>query len=292
LNQETINLMNVVIHSDHIDNTSALHELRRYAVAEFNRSATLAETDRPASLQIKGGNSLLPFSMAESLRNKVEINKTVYCIEDKDNYVIAYCTDGSTYSASQVICSIPYPVLRKMKFIPRLPSSMADAIQEIDYGISIQIHFLIKNEFWLKDGLPSSIWTDGPIERFAVLNRGCNNEITSAIAFINGNEAYKYDYMNDIEVADYTLQELIKIRPSIKGALEPILVQSCHRDFHGGGDWVFWRPGQIKKYAKNMRKSHGNIHFCGEHTALMERGMEGAFESGERAAFDVIGVIG
>ncbi|MEM7503999.1 MAG: FAD-dependent oxidoreductase [Pseudomonadota bacterium] len=30
------------------------------------------------------------------------------------------------------------------------------------------------------------------------------------------------------------------------------------------------------------------MHFCGEHTALMERGMEGAFESGERAALDVL----
>lgn len=35
---ETIRLMNVVIHTDHMDNTSALHEMRRYAVGEFNAS--------------------------------------------------------------------------------------------------------------------------------------------------------------------------------------------------------------------------------------------------------------
>lgn len=45
-NQETIDLMNVVVHTDHVDNTSALHEIRRYAVGEFNQSAALAHCHR------------------------------------------------------------------------------------------------------------------------------------------------------------------------------------------------------------------------------------------------------
>jgi monoamine oxidase len=291
-NEEIINLMNVVVHTDHVDNTSALHEIRRYAVGEFNQSAALANSERPASLQVKGGNSLLPFAMGESLENGVLLNKTVHTIDDNGSSVSVSCVDGSEYQAGQVVCSVPYPVLRHMKFTPRLPMIMESAIDEIDYGISIQVHFLIKEKFWEKDGLPSSIWTDGPMERFAVLARGENGEETSAISFINGVEAFKYDYMTDEQVAAYTLQELARIRPSTKGALEPIMVQSCHRDVHGSGDWVFWRPGQVTKYADNMRARHGNIHFCGEHTALLERGMEGAFESGERAAFDVLDLVG
>ena len=82
------------------------------------------------------------------------------------------------------------------------------------------------------------------------------------------------------------MRELEKVRPSLKGALKPIMVQSRHRNVHGSGDWVFWHPGQVKKYANHMHEPHGNIHFRGEHTAIMERGMEGAFESGERAAID------
>ncbi|MXW73275.1 MAG: FAD-dependent oxidoreductase, partial [Chromatiales bacterium] len=44
----------------------------------------------------------------------------------------------------------------------------------------------------------------------------------------------------------------------------------------------------VGQFAAHMREAHGNIHFAGEHTALMERGMEGAFESGERAAVDAL----
>lgn len=288
---ETIRLMNVVIHTDHISNTSALHELRRYAVGEFNSKMSAARPDLPAVQQIKGGNSLMPKAMANSLKNGVELRKTVLAFEDMGDEVVVHCGDGTTYRAGKVICSIPYPVLRHVKFTPRLSARMASAVDEIDYGISIQVHFGIKREFWKDDGMPTSLWSDSPFERFVVLNRGPNNTPSSAIAFINGNEAYRYDFMDDKTAFDYTMKELIKVRPSVEGALDPLMVQSCHRNVHGAGDWVFWRPGQIQDYAPHMRAPHGNIHFAGEHTALLERGMEGAFESGERAAFDVLGSI-
>ena len=287
-NDETIRLMNTVVHTDHMSNTSALHECRRYAVGEFNRKVAEAKPDMPIALQIKGGNSLLPEAMANSLKNGVELNKTVYAFEDRGDVVEVFCGDGSSYTAKTVVCSMPYPVMRDVKFWPRLPARMARAVDEIDYGVSIQVHFLIKRDFWEDDGLPSSIWSDAPFERFAVLGRGENGEPSSAIAFINGDEAYKYNMMTDAQVADFTLRELIRVRPALEGALEPIVVQSCHRDVHGAGDWVFWRPGQVTEFAAHMREPHGNIHFCGEHTALLERGMEGAFESGERAALDVL----
>ncbi len=285
---ETIRLMNIVIHTDHINNTSALHELRRYAVGEFNSRMSAARPDLPDVQKIKGGNSLLPRAMADNLKNGVEINKTVHTIEDLGDSVRVYCLDGSEYEARQVVCTVPFPVMRTMKFLPRLPERLEQAVAEIDYGISIQVHFLLKKNFWEEDGLPKDIWSDAPFERFAVLENNEEKTPTSAIAFINGNEAYKYDFMTDAQAAVYTMRELEKVRPSLQGALEPVLVQSCHRNVHGGGDWVFWRPGQVQSFAAHMREPHGNVHFAGEHTALLERGMEGAFESGERAAFDVL----
>lgn len=286
--EETIRLMEITIHTDRMENTSALHELRRYAVGEFNNKVAALKPDEPAWMQIEGGNSRLPEAMAANLSNGVRLNTTIYAIEDDGDVVTLHGLDGRKYRARHVVCSIPYPLMRQMIFEPGLPFRMERAVAEIDYGVSIQVHFAIKENFWEKDGLPPSIWSDESFERFAVLNRGPGGAASSAIAFVNGNDAFKYDYMTDAEAGEYTLRELIKIRPSLEGAIDPILVQSCHRDVHGAGDWVFWRPGQIKAYAPHMRDTHGRIHFAGEHTAVMERGMEGAFESGERAAFDIL----
>lgn len=287
-NEETIRLMNIVIHSDHISNTSALNELRRYAVNEFNGNMAKARPDLPAVQQVKGGNSLMVEAMADSLDNNVLLNKTVLSFDDDGKQVKVHCGDGTTYKARHIVNTMPYSVMQSVKFSPRLPQRTEEAIRDIKYGISIQVHFLIEKPFWEEDGLPKSIWSDSTFERFAILSKGEGDEPTSAIAFVNGDEAYKYDFMTDEQAGEYTMQELEKIRPSLKGALKPILVQSCHRNVHGAGDWVFWRPRHVSKYAPYMREPHGNIHFAGEHTALLERGMEGAFESGERAALDIL----
>lgn len=297
LNEETIRLMNVVIHSDHVDNTSALHELRRYAVGEFNQRMGGGgnfgrENNPPPALQVEGGNSRMPEAMANALKNKVLLNKTVISFTDTGREVTVRCGDETEYKAKQVVVSAPFPKVKWMKFEPQMQGSIAGAIQDMELGISIQVHFAFKKPYWEMDGLPAGMWTDSPVERFTVLTRGPKGEATSAIAFINGNEAFKYNYMTDKEVAAYTLAEIAKIRPSTKGVLEPLLVQSCHREAWGAGDWIFWRPGQVTKYANHMRDRHGNIHFAGEHTAVMERGMEGAYESGERAANDVLAMLG
>jgi len=59
-------------------------------------------------------------------------------------------------------------------------------------------------------------------------------------------------------------------------------------DPFSGGDWVVWRPGQVSQFLRPLGEPAGRLHFCGEHTALSNRGLEGAMESGERAALEVL----
>lgn len=285
--EETIRLMNVTIHTSDIGNTSALHELRRYHVGEFNSNLNTFG-DGSAFKQIKGGNSLLPFAMAESLANPPLLNKTVVHFEQTPTSVTVHCSDGSSYSAGNVVCSIPIAVLRNVTFAPHMPRLLRSAVDEMDYGVSVQAHFLIKKRYWEEDGMPARLWTDGPLERFVAIGTGPDDEQTTGIAFINGEQAYRYNLMTDSDVFRYIEKLLVDMRPSMAGALEPLVIQSCERDIHGAGDWIYWQPGQVGKYGRHLRDRHGRIHFCGEHTAIMERGMEAAFESGERAAMDVL----
>ncbi len=285
-NEETIRLMDVTIHTNHISTTSALHELRRYHVNSFNSKHKFHKGNSYA--QIKGGNSLLPEAMAGSLKNQPITGKTVIHFEQTPSNVTVHCADGSSYTADNVISSIPMPVLRDVTFSPRLPTQMKAAVDDVDYGLSMQAHFLIDRPYWEADGMEPSIWSDRSIERFGVRNIDKKDAQAAGVAFINGAAAHKFRLMNDETIFKYVEQELSELRPSMKGSLTPLLIQSCERDPHGAGDWVYWKPGQVGKYARNMRERHGRIHFCGEHTAVMERGMEGAFESGERAALDVL----
>ncbi len=286
INEETIKLMNVIIHSGGMHRTSALNELRRYHVNEFN--SKLKFDDGHSYKMIKGGNSQLPKLMTESLSNEVLLEKTVVAFREKDNEIEISCADNTSYKADHVICSIPISVLRNVTFEPFIKGLAAEAIDQIGYGLSIQVHFQVMEPYWEKDGLAPSIWSDTELERIAVRPKRDKSSPEAMVVYVNGPESLKFRLMPDDQVFAYCQRKLEELRPSTKGLLKPLLIQSCERDIHGAGDWVYWQPGQVTKFGNHMRPRHGNIHFCGEHTAVMERGMEGAFESGERAALEII----
>lgn len=54
------------------------------------------------------------------------------------------------------------------------------------------------------------------------------------------------------------------------------------------GHIAYRAPGQVQEFGTVAADPHGRIHFAGEHTAISNSGMEGAMESGERAAVEVL----
>lgn len=287
--EDTLRLAGIVVHTDRLANTSALHEMRRYHVGEA--SAGNLSSGNFAALQVKGGNSRLPEAMAASLKRGVQLGKAVIAITSDASGVVVHCADNTRTRARFAVVSMPLPRLRDVLFDPGLPEPLASAVQEVNYGLSIQVHMRFREPYWEKDGLPPAMWTDTGIERFTPLARGEGGRMSSVIAFVNGAEARRFAFMNDQQCFEYVAAVAAEIRPSTRGQLELLTIQSCARDPFGAGDWVFWQPGQIVKYGKHMRDGLDRVTFCGEHTAIMQRGMEAAFESGERAAIDVLGRV-
>lgn len=288
-NEQTLRLAGIIVHTDRLSDTSALHSMRRYHVSDVALS-NLAPGQSPA-LQVVGGNSRLPAAMAKSLKKSVLLGKAVYGIDSDAQGVAVHCTDNTQYRARFAVVSMPLPRLQDVLFNPGLPEPLASAVNDVEYGLSIQVHMKVREPYWEKDGLPSGMWTDTGIERFTPLARGDNGEVSSAVAFINGAEARRFSFMTDLECFEYVTSVAAEIRPSTRGQFELLTVQSCGRDPFGSGDWVFWKPGQITRYAGHMRDGLPRVRFCGEHTAIMQRGMEGAFESGERAAIEVLAAL-
>ena len=281
-NEATIKLTGQVVYTDTFARTSALHEMRRYQGYEFD--APLG--DITSAQLIQGGNSRLPEAMAKSLKNGVKFGKAILGVETNSKRVTIQCTDGTTIQAPFAVISMPMPLLRDVIFEPGLPEPLASAVREMDYGLSIQVHMSVREPYWQKDGLPASMWTDTGIKR--VVPHSYGEDKTTVMALINGVEARRYNFMTDRECFEYVAAVLAKIRPSTRGQLEMLHVQSCARSPFGAGDWVYWQPGQVRKYGLHMRDGLDRVVFCGEHTAIMQRGMEGAFESGERAAMEII----
>ena len=92
-----------------------------------------------------------------------------------------------------------------------------------------------------------------------------------------------------IDVAKQALvDEFHALAPASRGRIELGEMVSWMREPFNEGTWAIWKPGQIASSANLMFRPHGRIHFAGEHTAFSNSGMEGAAESGERAALEVM----
>lgn len=242
------------------------------------------------SLVGKGGNQRIPEAMARNLKREVSFRKKVSGIRSNADSVEVYCTDGSRYTARHVVCSIPVPVLRNVRFDPVLTGLQERAIKTVAYAPCTQVHIVSKRAFWEDDGLPAYMWTDGPAG-FVAPNRNDDSpeEITSLTAWGRGFLARYLDRLGPEGAKAAVINAIEKLRPAAKGQLEALYVKSWELDeFAGGADFMVWGPGQITEFFGELWAPHGRIHFCGEHTAMLERGMEGAMESGERVALEVL----
>ena len=79
------------------------------------------------------------------------------------------------------------------------------------------------------------------------------------------------------------------LRPAAKGQLELIGMHSWGADPYAARRvGVF--PARARSRASPPRSGapHGRLHFCGEHLATENRGMEGAMESAEEAAAAIL----
>ncbi len=234
------------------------------------------------------GNQRLPEAMARSLRADLRLGTPVMALRDDAGGVEAICEDGSRVRARFGLITLPTPVLRSLQLDPPLLGAQADAVLNLGYHKTYQIHFAFTRRFWEEDGLPPSIWSDGPVGRFNALKDTDGKTIACFLAYANGRNAERLDRMSYEDATRYVLRELETMRPSIKGALRPLRTWSMQNDRFSGGSYATWAPGQVYRFTRALIEPWGRWHFAGEHTALLSRGFEGALESGERAALELL----
>lgn len=241
-----------------------------------------------------GGNQRIPEAMANGLKSDIVMGQHVRAIRSNSDGVEVVTKEGKSYKARYCICTLPFSALRHVDIDPYLEGKQAVAVNQLGYTPVFQVHFVPTREFWLEDGLPPSMWTDQTCGRFMALKNDPSrpDKVTSYIAFVNEKMALYLDRMPEEQAVNTVLADLERIRPSTRGALKPVKVWSWNRNPFAGGAYAYWKPGQITSFSREMRDPWHRIHFAGEHTAVLARGMEGAMESGERAAFEVMERLG
>jgi monoamine oxidase len=231
--------------------------------------------------------------MAGLLRKDVHYGKEVMGMRTGADGAEVHCADGTVYNADRVVCSIPLPVLRRIKVEPYFTGVQRKAIWSVPRQLVTQVHLVPTAPFWEEDGYkPAMFLTDAPIG-LVTLNFSDEdpNEVASMMALMMGNKAERMDQMDQESATAMVISTIEKIRPAAKGKLKVAGYKSWFRDPFASGDFTNFGPGQVTRFAGDMNAPHGRIHLCGDATALSNRGMEGALESSERVAIEIFSAI-
>jgi monoamine oxidase len=238
-----------------------------------------------------GGNESIPEAMAQSVGD-VHLDKSVVGLRDIGNAIEVHCHDGSVFTGKRVICSLPVPTMRWVKFDPLLPPAKAKAILTVPVMKITKVVMVPKKPFWHEDGFSPAMWTDTDAGEIRALREGDDpNKVTCLMAWARGFLADRLDTMGEDAAMEHVIAIYERLRPAAKGQLTKGGFKSWQADPFSGGDWVVWKPGQIHDCLPALQEPTGRIHFCGEHTAVSNRGMEGAMESGERVALEVMALL-
>jgi monoamine oxidase len=234
--------------------------------------------------RIATGASRFPEGIAKLLKREIAFNTQVTAIRADKNGVEIRTKGGRTYRAGRVTVAVPLPLLREIAIEPALPGLQAAAVRETPYDNMVNVFFAVKEPYWKVDGLPGSLWTNQPMGRMYHFKSEYGEYIWMNVRHPRS----PWIRMSDADVMQDATKALNLARPSTVGRIEAIAVVNWSASPWTRGHNVYRTPGQISRFGNVVAEAHGRIHFAGDHTAVTMMGMEGAMESGERAAVEIL----
>jgi monoamine oxidase len=266
---------------------SFLDVLHEVAVNRELRRRGGADDEQP--LKIDGGNDRLPHAFAAGLSDKIRYECAVFRIEhDAQGARVFFSTGASKQSASAgyVVCAIPFSTLRRVEFSPPLSATKRAAIDRLPYHSVTRIYLQSRARYWMKEGLSGFADTDHPMEVWDSTygQRGGRGILMS---FIQGPRARELGQLSRDEQLRLGLNAIEDVYPGMRKNYERGFVKVWDRDPWARGAVAYLLPGQVLSLEPHIARREGRIHFAGEHASSLRGWMQGAFESGRRAASEV-----
>ena len=238
--------------------------------------------------RLAGGTQQLSIRMAEELGDRVQLSTPVRSIRaDGDEVVVG------EVSGRRVIVAVPPALAGRIEYEPVLPSARDQLTQRMPMGSVIKCIAVYDEPFWRDDGLTGqAISLPGPAQ--VVFDNTPPNGSPGLIAFLEGNDARELGGVPETERREAVLRTFQRLFG--RRAAHPIeyvekdwsaepYSRGCYAGVLGPGAWT--------AYGRALHEPIGRIHWAGTETATRWMGyMDGAIQSGRRAAMEVMGAEG
>jgi monoamine oxidase len=243
------------------------------------------------------GNDSVPTKLAERLERPVEFGTKLESIaSDGTGFRLAVQRDGasSELKADIVVLAIPFTVLRQLDLRVKLPEAKRKAIRELGYGTNAKLIAGFSRRVWDEAHSTGYTFTDLEFQCCWETSRGQPGSHAILTNFAGGNLGL---HLNDGDIQQRAVTFASQVDKIYPGAAEAFTTKAVRQHWptvpFALGSYTCYRPGQYSTLSDFVATSVGNLFFAGEHTSGEFNGyMEGAAESGERAAKEVTAKVG
>ncbi|HZM50955.1 MAG TPA: NAD(P)/FAD-dependent oxidoreductase [Vicinamibacteria bacterium] len=270
------------------ESTARPHEMSALHLVRSHRRSFSEDTDEG---RILGGNDQLPKGLARALAGQILYNRPVRKIaHDGEGATVTFEEGGAvrTLRAPRLVVALPFKVLRDIEITPSFSAAKTKCIATLAYGHVMKLAMQHQQRFWDEPAsLGQRVFTDTLLRRvyhFSIDQPGPRGILMS---FTSGADAEALGRMSDAERLRTGLQEAAKIWPEAPRHFEGGAVKYWNEDPWIRGSYSFEGVGQARDYLQIAAAPEGRVHFAGEHTSVHRASMNGALESGVRAASEV-----
>lgn len=238
---------------------------------------------------IQGGNDRLPRTLAErpELKNRIEYDAAVSRIEDEGSGVRVTTRAGRVFTGEQAVITLPFTVLRDLELRGPLSEAKRAVIRGLRATSVTRVFVQTRTRPWVIRNLPGRAATDLPIMYVndqTVTQPGPAGILESYSA---GPRARAWAGLPERDRHAQVVAQLDQVYPGVADAAITTASKCWDDDEFARGDYCCFEPGEMHRFLPVVARPEGRLHFAGEHTSCLPGWMEGAFESGHRAAAEV-----
>lgn len=249
-------------------------------------------------LRFRQGTQLLANGLASDLPQGIlHLSAPVLSVEQDSNTSTVKVTtaDQKVIHGRKVISSVPLRVLSTISFSPKLPDSKQLLSEGSVYGYYTKAMLVFKTPFWAQRGFCGLIQSfTGPASVIRDTSSPPDNKHVLT-CFMSGDPGRSWSALSNREREKALVGQIGKLFGAEVQATHEFVSLTTYEwsndSYSGGGcPCPVVTPGILDTVGSvSFREPFGNLHFAGTETSTRWKGyIEGALDSGERAAAEVV----
>ena len=237
---------------------------------------------------ISGAQSL-SVRLAAELGSRVRLSEPAHAIAQDTSGVTVH-TARDRIRASRVILALPPALLKRLEFMPAVSPQRARLHAAMRPGSVIKCIAAYARPFWREAGFSGEALSPDGLVRATFDDTSANGRHAALVAFVVGDAARALADAPEPERRKRVVADLVRLHGPAAASPSAYVDRNWLADEWSAGCYVgLAAPGLLAEAATALRAAEGRLHFAGTETAVEHVGyLEGAIESGERAAREVL----